>query len=325
MRIALIAPTALTVFPKDYGGIELEVGLLARGLCERGHCVILVAKEGSMIPARGELLESSHEHYSYRLLENVVHDIVIDFSHDKALSISHPEWYQINVHQVMSLMGYPINPVLISQGQHRMKMPNVKCEIIHQHIDLGAYEPNYNGNSGYFLYMGQIIEEKRVGWSIATALETGSALKVFGPWWGDAQYMDSLRRMAEGHPKIELHDSIGGDEKYKVLREAKALLHFPGAKGFCEAGSIITLEALASGTPAIVSDNGVHREYIRDGLNGFVVNDYKDAVRLIQDGALDSLNRRDCRQSVEWANYSNMAYMYEVLCQRVLNGETWNV
>lgn len=50
MRIGLIAPPWLTVPPAGYGGTEAVVGLLARGLAELGHEVVLAAAAGS--PAR---------------------------------------------------------------------------------------------------------------------------------------------------------------------------------------------------------------------------------------------------------------------------------
>ena len=47
MRIAQVAPPWLAVPPAGYGGIEQIVGLLAKGLQQRGHQVTLFAPEGS--------------------------------------------------------------------------------------------------------------------------------------------------------------------------------------------------------------------------------------------------------------------------------------
>ena len=327
MKISIISTDALPTPPIDmsYGGIEVECWWLARGLAERGHSVTLLAKVGSMTPMNGRLIEVHDEHTAYRHIEGMDFDAVIDFSHDKAMSVAHPEWPQVNCHQVMSLMGSGVNPVLISHGQHDTKMPSVKCEIVYQHIDLNLYKPNYGERQPYFLTMAQIIEEKRIDWSIRVALEAGVPLKVRGPWWGDSRYMDMLREMAQGHPEIDLGDSVGGQEKLDLLRNARGLLHFPGAKDFCEAGSIITLEALASGTPVVLSDNGVHREYVKNGLNGWMVNSIEDAVLIVKSGLVGDIDKHECRKSVEWAGYQAMAQEYEVLCQRVASGERWNV
>src|SRR5215207_9694002 len=51
MRIAEVAPPWIPVPPEGYGGIELVVDLLARGLQARGHEVTLFAPQGSRASA----------------------------------------------------------------------------------------------------------------------------------------------------------------------------------------------------------------------------------------------------------------------------------
>ena len=50
MRIALIAPPFIPVPPKRYGGTELFVSALARGLAKLGHDVVVYANGESEIP-----------------------------------------------------------------------------------------------------------------------------------------------------------------------------------------------------------------------------------------------------------------------------------
>ena len=50
MRIGLIAPAWIPIPPPAYGGIEHVVALLAGGLAEAGHEVILLAPPGSEVP-----------------------------------------------------------------------------------------------------------------------------------------------------------------------------------------------------------------------------------------------------------------------------------
>src|SRR5262245_60512136 len=52
MRIGLIAPPFIAVPPATYGGTELFIANLARGLCARGHDVTLYANGESRLPCR---------------------------------------------------------------------------------------------------------------------------------------------------------------------------------------------------------------------------------------------------------------------------------
>ena len=52
MRVGLVAPPWVTVPPRGYGGTEIVVDNLARGLVERGHDVELFTVGGSTCPVR---------------------------------------------------------------------------------------------------------------------------------------------------------------------------------------------------------------------------------------------------------------------------------
>src|SRR5262245_37634046 len=49
MRIALVAPPFIAVPPRAYGGTELFVAHLARGLCDDGHDVVVYANGASKL------------------------------------------------------------------------------------------------------------------------------------------------------------------------------------------------------------------------------------------------------------------------------------
>src|SRR5262245_15961878 len=52
MRIALVAPPFISVPPKTYGGTELFVSQLAKGLHSRGHDVTVYANGESRVPCQ---------------------------------------------------------------------------------------------------------------------------------------------------------------------------------------------------------------------------------------------------------------------------------
>ena len=79
-----------------------------------------------------------------------------------------------------------------------------------------------------------------------------------------------------------------------------------------EAFGLTMVESLASGTPAIVFDNGAAPEVIDDGRTGYVVSSVEQAVEAI--GKVSGISRAECRrQAVERFDVSRMARDYLTL------------
>jgi glycosyltransferase involved in cell wall biosynthesis len=325
MNLVVISTASLLTPPVRYGGMETESYLLVKGLEEIGHNVTLVAKHGSYSP-NGGLIEVDDEKQIPFALDVSGYDAIIDMSHNKMISHAHrgENLPIIEQYQVMSMTGEGYNPVLISKGQRDEKFNGIDYPIIYQHIDLRSY-PLYTGKrENYLLTMAQIIPEKRIHWSMEVALRTSIPVRIFGPQWTPSDYRVKLSEHTSRRPElISLSDDIGGEDKVREIQHARCLIHFPGDLGFVEAGSIITLEALACGTPVILSDNGVHREYVTDGVNGYIADSVEEASEIISGGGIDEIDPVECRKSVEWSHYPNMAKQYERLIERVCAGERW--
>ena len=335
MNICVISPPSLRTKPEDYGGMEFMAGNLAIGLSRLGHTIVLLARGDSMD------LGSPHQTIGYeeeRELPSVIKtglkngqgieqwaSVFLDFSHDKVLSSERLDLPIINNHQVMSLMGSGVNPVFISQGQKDEKFPGVEGPVIHYGLDLDEY-PFYDGSrDDYLLYMGQIIPEKRIQTAIEAAVRAGIRIRVCGPWWGPEEYSQKLREMEERNPElISLENSIGGSEKIEALQKARALIHLPGDRGWCEAGAIVVLEALATGTPVICTPNGCLVEYLQvPEPPGILVGNIDDVVQAV--GGVVSIMPRVCRKRVEeHFTQERFAADYEKLAKEVADGLRWN-
>ena len=329
MRICIISTGALPtpLIGDKYSGMEREANWLVRGLEELGHNVSLIAKAGSYHPLRGELYEIDDENVISSLVNNagLSFDVFIDFSHNKVLPKRRQDLTNIiEQYQVQSLTGTGKNMVLISEGQRDGKFKGIKCPIIRQHIDLSKYPVWTGPRENYLLGLAQIIPEKRIDWSAQVAIETGVPVYIFGPQWTPPAYKAVLDKYVADYPDlVHIASDIGGEEKLDFLQKARCLVHFPGALNFVEAGSIITLEALACGTVPILSRNGCHGEYVVHGINGFIVDSVEEAVAIIKSGAVDKIDPMVCRESVEWADYHNMALEYQALCEKIVAGERW--
>jgi glycosyltransferase involved in cell wall biosynthesis len=69
LKIGVVAPAWFAVPPERYGGIEWVVSLLADGLVDEGHEVVLFASGGSVTKA--ELVSTFAEPPSYRIGQSI--------------------------------------------------------------------------------------------------------------------------------------------------------------------------------------------------------------------------------------------------------------
>ena len=77
------------------------------------------------------------------------------------------------------------------------------------------------------------------------------------------------------------------------------------------------IEALALGTPAIVTRRGAAPEIITDGVTGFVVDDVEQGVAAV--ARIGEIDRGVCRKAVEgYFSAQRMVGQYEQLYRDVL-------
>ena len=139
-------------------------------------------------------------------------------------------------------------------------------------------------------------------------------MKVLGPEWEevakkfgmklvmaakidsvDEKYFETeIKPLIDGK-KIEFIGEVGPEEKNKLLGGAYALL---ATIQWREPFGLFMVEAMASGTPVVVTDMGSAREVVEDGRTGFVVkNDIEKFVDALK--KIPSIRRSDCRKRVE--------------------------
>ena len=83
-------------------------------------------------------------------------------------------------------------------------------------------------------------------------------------------------------------------DRATALGQARALLHLID---FDEPFGLSVVEAMACGTPVIAYNRGSMPELIEDGVSGFLVDSFDEAVDAIE--RLDKIDRSSCRQAVE--------------------------
>ena len=109
---------------------------------------------------------------------------------------------------------------------------------------------------------------------------------------------------------------LGGDERTRALGQAHALLHLIG---FDEPFGLSVIEAMACGTPVIAYRRGSMPELIDDGVTGFLVDSFDEAVAAI--GRIGEIDRAACRRAVaERFTVDRMADRYLELYRQLVGG-----
>ena len=148
-----------------------------------------------------------------------------------------------------------------TETQKRIKQYyGLPSTVIHPPVDTGRFEPARE-RGDYYVTLGRQQPNKHFDLAIKACNSLGLKLKVFG----NGPLHDELVKIAG--PTIEFHTDRSGDASDKAVETA--LNH---AKGFIFASDedfgIVTVEALASGTPVIGYAKAGTLDIITDGETG---------------------------------------------------------
>jgi glycosyltransferase involved in cell wall biosynthesis len=320
MRIGMIAPPWTPIPPLLYGGIELVVDQLARGLQDAGHEVVLFATGDSTCPvplqwvlpaAEGTRIgmavpEIRHVIHAYEAVRDcdVVHDHTLmgPFHAERypglpvATTIHGPfneeltDIYRVNANRV------PI--VAISHAQHRAAPDIPIARVIHHGVDASLFpmgEGTGDGDGPYVLFLGRMAAEKGAHRAIEVARKAGIrillAAKMRESW--EMHYFSEQVEPQLGADARYLGE-VSHERKLELLAGASALL-FPIR--WNEPFGMVMIEAMACGTPVLAFREGAAPEVVDDGRTGFLCDDEASMVGAI--GRLGELKRSDCRLAVE--------------------------
>ncbi|MEH3145069.1 MAG: glycosyltransferase family 4 protein [Methylobacterium frigidaeris] len=136
--------------------------------------------------------------------------------------------------------------------------PGTRFEDVANPVDVAPLGPKGDGPPGDFVFVGRLSAEKGAGLFAAAARLCGRRAVFVGDGPQRAE-------LEAAHPEavfLGWHDPAGVRRR---LREARALV-FPSV--WYEGQPLTVLEALALGTPVIVSDLCAGREAVTDGVDG---------------------------------------------------------
>ena len=326
VRIAQIAPPWTPVPPPLYGGIELVVDRLCRGLVKAGHDVLLYTTGDSTCPvpkawvldhAEGERIgmavpEIRHVLHAYDAMRDVdiIHDHTLfgpfyaqHFPDLKVVTTIHGP-FNDELTDLYSRVAARVPLICISHDQRRCAPQVPVAAVIHHGIDAEDF-PFGDGSGGYLLFLGRMAPEKGPDRAAVVARKAGvpliMAAKMREPWeraFFDAEVApllsDDIRYLGE----------VPHERKLELIAGARALLN---PIRWHEPFGLVMTEALACGTPVISFAEGAAPEIIEHGKTGFLCADEAEMVDAVR--RIGEIDRRACRAVVE--NYFSTTRMVD--------------
>jgi glycosyltransferase involved in cell wall biosynthesis len=306
MRVLSVAFPEMPVGTAEGGGAEQILSILEAGLVERGHESVVVAAAGSKgagdlieTPRLGASAEKHREAIKYVLTHysiDLIHFHGLDF-HKYLPACKTPmlatlhlpiSWYPESIFNGHVPRNLTIN--CVSRNQANFVPVRRSLPVIPNGIPIEHYAPAKPEN--FLLWLGRICPEKGVHIALEVAHQLDTRLIIAGPVHPYPAHEDYFSRCIK--PKLDDKRIYVGpadlEEKRALLSRAECLL-VPSLVS--ETSSLVTMEALSSGTPVIGFRAGALPEIIDDGETGFIVDSEEQMAEAV--AQVDLLSRAHCR------------------------------
>jgi glycosyltransferase involved in cell wall biosynthesis len=341
MKVLLVTDPKIPVPPKDYGGAERIVAVLARELERKGHEVDLLAGPGSQAyGGRLILHHSPGRDFASRAWRKIAFqplclraalraEVVINFGRldylESVLLTSKPliSCFQNPVSQdelnwLISRRRQRLLLVGVSHAQIRDLQPSDLFKVIHNVADLEYMKFSAKPSKpAYLAFLGRITANKGADTAIKVAKRVGMPLKLGGnisdeP--GGREFFETSIRPELG-PWVEWLGPLNDWQKHQLLAGASGLL-FPIR--WPEPFGIVMAEALACGTPVIAMRCASTPEIVEPGITGFLCDSEDEMVEAVS--RIGEIDRYACRKSAE-LRFSPQAMVnsYLATIQRLLS------
>ena len=325
LKIAIIAPFEEPVPPKKYGGTELVVYNLTETLIDFGHQTTLLASGDSKTRAqlisifpRALRKEKINQDINIRnTLKYVSIAKILDKLSKLNLDLVHnhlgwrliPFVKYLKVPTVTTLHGplnhpyqkliyglFPNHPYVSISNNQRKPLKNLNyVATVYNGINLDNFD--FNPNPGkYLAFLGRISPEKGPKIAIQIAKKIRMKLKIAAKVDAvDIKYFKKeIKPLIDGK-QIEFLGEIGSEEKNKFLKNAYALL---APIQWQEPFGLFMIEAMACGTPVVVTNKGSASEIVANKKTGFIVsnniNSFVSAIKKIK-----FIDRKKCYNRVK--------------------------
>jgi len=318
MRIAQIFNGVVP--PVGYGGIERMVYWLSEELVSQGHEVLLIS-----LKEKAQKLNPKISFYEYikdnSVLKAAVSNVdVVHFHQYPECGFNLGKPFVITEHGNLRGKNHVgPNTVFISRSHANNHNSPV---YVYNGIPLNEYPVSYDKEDN-FLFLAKLAwRKKNAKTAIHLALDSNTPLLLCGGnLWGEKKINGVWKLSSRLLGKKELllsKGNVDGNEKLELLQKTGLLFYIVNWQ---EPFALAPHEAMATGTPVLASPNGALSEYIRHGENGYLVNNYQQALSSIKSHfKLGDIQRRDMYESARNSAFSirDSAMNYLSLYEKVI-------
>jgi glycosyltransferase involved in cell wall biosynthesis len=315
LHIAIIAPPWLPVPAPAYGGTEVVLDQLARGLQNAGHDVLMVCHPKSecpvpkltVVPEEDTVrmgrasIEIEHAIGAYELVKHcdVVHDHTLA---GPIYSAKYPDLPVVTTNHNAFTRTYNalyaavvprVALVAISKSHASSTQVPVDAVVYHG-IDVNDF-PVGSGDGGYVALLGRMAPNKGVHRAITVARAAGMRLQIAAKMREphEVAYFEEFVEPYLGDDVIYLGE-VDAEGKRQLLASAAALLN---PISWREPFGMAMLESLACGTPVVGCPQGAAPEIVEHGVTGYLGESDEELVTGLQ--SLDRIDRGICREHAQ--------------------------
>jgi UDP-glucose:tetrahydrobiopterin glucosyltransferase len=333
MRILLASSAVAPIGDGRTGGVTRTIETTTRALRMKGHDVAVLAPSREVLGASAAVVEAPIVEVDGTLQPTAVSaepakhtPIVADGAlarmwqcaftmqtrFDRIVNLAH-DWlpyyltpfFQTPVFHLANL-GHVDDPTTHEIASLQQRMPGRVAVISKTHGDLlglknpivlsfgmdvstYAFAPVDTPPDGGLVWAGRISPEKGLDDALQVAERLGETLEVLGNI-DDRAHFDAMQ---ERYGERLVHAGYLSREAMSAkLSRARALLQ---TQKWAEAFGIVSVEAMASGTPVIAYARGANVELVEDGVTGFLVPPDDIAAVCAAIERVDTIDRSRCR------------------------------
>jgi glycosyltransferase involved in cell wall biosynthesis len=330
-----------TVGPDAVGGSEQILTELDRGLTAAGHNSVVIAAKGSKVrgtlvpgPEAEDRLDDSIRENGQRIHKQLIREALarfpIDLIHMHALDFHRylpdgstpilatlhlpPDWYPPEIHRLKRRHFY-LNCVSSTQRRACPNSPLLLASISNG-VDVKRLGIKDSPRK-FVLALGRICPEKGFHLALDAAKQAHVEMILAGQVFPYKSHLKYFREKIV--PRLDRWrryvGPVGFQQKRKLLSQARCLLV---TSSVAETSSLVTMEALACGTPVIAYPSGALPEIVDHKRTGFLVSNIREMAQAILQVA--EIDRDTCRGAARTRFTSeSMIRNYLEVYDRIIN------